>query len=580
MRDLRALRHAATAVLVMGVAGCGGGDTTRIVGPPTVIVKPSRAWVRSPHGVTFTAKSSEGSGCPANYVWDLNGDGFFDDAAGKRASYVFRGHRRHVVAAEFADCPKSVPGAVNVWTSPKPRPAACPAGKPFDLVTTSATHQRVQDANGLPLDPEWHWQCNYAGFRVGDPYPETYGDPNRACNDFAWDERTSTFTPGSNCASHLKIDAPRRRNNALWYRICHFSTDAGPTFQDNTPTLHGHVNWRPVTFRGAVKLERIQQDFPLGDGDVDMNLVPGATQTQQNYTHTLPGITSQDVDRGVRLGETPSIHLEFKYDEVMEAFRAAQSDHHVAAHRDDWARTLLALGGTADTAPDARRALRAEVIGLMGLDVRHGGYTELHPLYAMAVETAVGPGYAVWLVFARNSGTEGGCSGMVNQHRLNASRLELGLTAPSRGLVYDSSASYFEAAGGAAQHTVPRDGRTITLGLPHRGEVVAGKVVLRSPGTRVPRSVERAVGPLVVPARPPEQLDEPEDYLARLSTLPAAPSAADVLSLAPELRRPQSAAQACDRWRGEGSRALPARGVDKVETALVRQICVAAGRPF
>jgi hypothetical protein len=58
------------------------------------------------------------------------------------------------------------------------------------------------------------------------------------------------------------------------------------------------------------------------------------------------------------------------------------------------------------------------ITGLVGVDGVHGGYSELHPVYAMAVETAT-PGTDkteddTWVFFIRNQGNEGSCAGNVH----------------------------------------------------------------------------------------------------------------------------------------------------------------------
>ena len=61
---------------------------------------------------------------------------------------------------------------------------------------------------------------------------------------------------------------------------------------------------------------------------------------------------------------------------------------------------------------------RAVVIGLMGLDSEHDIYSESHPVYAMAIEVNDDLHDNTWIVFARNTGTEGNCSS--EDHPLNA----------------------------------------------------------------------------------------------------------------------------------------------------------------
>ena len=76
---------------------------------------------------------------------------------------------------------------------------------------------------------------------------------------------------------------------------------------------------------------------------------------------------------------------------------------------------------------DGRRAI---VTGLMGLDSEHGGYSELHPVYAMAIQTQPSqPGEDTWMIFARNWGGEGFCSGSIF-HTLPSAMKEFTIELP------------------------------------------------------------------------------------------------------------------------------------------------------
>ena len=71
---------------------------------------------------------------------------------------------------------------------------------------------------------------------------------------------------------------------------------------------------------------------------------------------------------------------------------------------------------------------RAVVVGLMGLDSEHDIYSESHPVYAMAIEVDSDTHDNTWIVFARNTGTEGNCSSqdhplMVNGELLRTIKL-------------------------------------------------------------------------------------------------------------------------------------------------------------
>jgi hypothetical protein len=65
--------------------------------------------------------------------------------------------------------------------------------------------------------------------------------------------------------------------------------------------------------------------------------------------------------------------------------------------------------------------LHATVVALPGLDYEHGAFTELHPLYALAINFAPGS----WAFFARNWGDEGYCSQGENPWPVQTIRLLL-----------------------------------------------------------------------------------------------------------------------------------------------------------
>jgi hypothetical protein len=53
---------------------------------------------------------------------------------------------------------------------------------------------------------------------------------------------------------------------------------------------------------------------------------------------------------------------------------------------------------------------QAIVTGLIGIDGVHGGYSEIHPVYAMAIMTSDTGSDQTWAFFIRNMGDEGECS--------------------------------------------------------------------------------------------------------------------------------------------------------------------------
>jgi hypothetical protein len=181
---------------------------------------------------------------------------------------------------------------------------------------------------------------------------------------------------GNECSSQIEgTDAP---DDPLWNTICHI--DATPPYGlDSDTTVHGHVNLRgspasdAVTYGGMVQFTGLQQDFPygFGDGDADLQLTPSSSGAEQTGTRTPPGTTPEN---------PAQIHIEFYSGEVLEAFAGSP------AHRREWTAALTGLGGS------KHGLVPAVVIGLFGLDVRHGSYSEVHPSMRWPSRTPPGLG--------------------------------------------------------------------------------------------------------------------------------------------------------------------------------------------
>src|SRR5205823_1803399 len=73
-------------------------------------------------------------------------------------------------------------------------------------------------------------------------------------------------------------------------------------------------------------------------------------------------------------------------------------------------------------------------------DSEHGGYSEVHPIYAIAIEVNPDPKDDTWIVFVRNRGNEGFCS--KHDHPLQGlSRFLLLIPPPPNSQVTDAQAT-------------------------------------------------------------------------------------------------------------------------------------------
>jgi hypothetical protein len=217
------------------------------------------------------------------------------------------------------------------------------------------------DESGRPRNPEWRSSAENAS---------AYPDVTKLCalpskNPFA---DCSTSQPTLDLASG--VTRMICRVDKQWARF----------------ELPGHVNWRNVTYEGTVSWESLSFD-----GDVNVRLVPSAkaalTSTRTRY-----------------------LGLEFDGIETIEEFTTPW-----------WLEfNDAAWDGSAGKLIDGHRAV---LTGLLGLDCEHGCYTEIHPVYAMAIQGSPANGKDVWAYFARNVGNEGFCSRYL--HSLDGTRVTL-----------------------------------------------------------------------------------------------------------------------------------------------------------
>jgi hypothetical protein len=85
------------------------------------------------------------------------------------------------------------------------------------------------------------------------------------------------------------------------------------------------------------------------------------------------------------------------------------------------------------------------IIGLFNIDTVHT-HTELHPAWAIAVQTEADGHREVWQVFARNWGTGGDCGGRLD-HRIRLPRVVLPL--PGKGRAFSAAEGDFRYHGAA-----------------------------------------------------------------------------------------------------------------------------------
>lgn len=240
---------------------------------------------------------------------------------------------------------------------------------PFDLV-----HYQT-DENGLPQNPQWGEQVNH---------------PNSFPNPLDYTKCPNADFSGPQCTSLHQVSGINKATYSA--PVCMWG-GAG------SKRANGHVNWTAATYTGS-----IYWGGPSLDGDYDWSLKPDNNA----------GLTTENDPRPAVPGAPKNpqfIHVEFDSKETSDAFQSPL-----------WSRFKSYLdpvcSGATYTCDEAKGremvdGRRAIVVGLLGLDSEHGGYSELHPVYAMALQTKPGSGNPEddsWMLFARNWGNEGYCS--------------------------------------------------------------------------------------------------------------------------------------------------------------------------
>jgi hypothetical protein len=278
---------------------------------------------------------------------------------------------------------------------------------PFDLVENNFSDgSPKRDLNGWMLNPQWSEQQN-----PGAPLPDASDIVRCPSTDFSDDK----------C-----VRADKKNTLVDKAGLCTIlNCGLGPLFSKHPgKRAAGHVNWKAATYMGKVCLNDISADF-----DYTLNIM----------TFDSAGLTTLNPPNDRDKGFKPlAIHTEFDTRETVLSFITPE-----------WKKLSGEPGDDCDNKPDlcVISNNRAIEVGLMGLDTVHNGYSELHPVYALAIE--IEPSeikskvITKWLIFARNRGDQGDCS--THDHPLVCNdnnpveELTLFLPAPARAIVSDAT---------------------------------------------------------------------------------------------------------------------------------------------
>lgn len=253
-----------------------------------------------------------------------------------------------------------------------------PHSKPFDLVWDTIH----LDYNNLPQNPLWAYQLNPGGLP----------DFSSICGSaFSGGNSENTATLAKVCTSQpTTFDIDHSLEEAFGY--CQ-------------GLINGHLTWMNATYTGIVLWDSWSGDpdfFANADlADGDFNLLLWDPFPSQN------GYTDLNWSGSGEFG----IGLEFK---DQDSVNKAQGPWWVQLRNSDITNNSLTSTTTQMFNPSGG-GLPAVVTGIIGIDGVHGGYTESHPVFSIALDThqAVTQDNTVtenWVYFLRTKGNGGGCS--------------------------------------------------------------------------------------------------------------------------------------------------------------------------
>lgn len=268
-------------------------------------------------------------------------------------------------------------------------PLWSPHSKPFDLVWNMASDE---DENGLPINPQWNFSVENWNPKVDlahwNPHVGQGAQPH--------------FIPTCGAGFPSKPIGQYEIDYGILSRICtSMSYDfdlrpAGGGLCGGDP-YPGHMNFGIATFQGQIAWGD-WSGIPPQDEDWAFELTP---RNGAGLAGTGDGNANAS-----------TLHAEFDIMEVLGLSLTPFWGDLVAKPFFPIGKPSSSIASTF-AGPDGQ-GLEGVVIGVLGLDGVHGGFTEIHPLYAMAVRLEQNPipGMVVekWAFFLRNFGDEGMCS--------------------------------------------------------------------------------------------------------------------------------------------------------------------------
>ncbi len=316
------------------------------------------------------------------------------------------------------------------------------APSPLDLVWTNV------DPGYIPLNPEWAYEKAHGG-----QHPDTA----TLCGGFAY---SNTVSGGVSFGSPpCTSQSPISNFPGSWSLNSALCSDKAQSGH-----LDGHLNWMAATFSGIIQWDNHKDWTKMDDDDYNFNFFPD----------TVTGLTADNITNF----HYSMIETEFDSDETVDLIDKGWWDTFHKAVDSNGGEP----GGRAGQMIDSHRTI---ITGLFGLDSEHGAYSELHPVWGMAIEVQEGvPSDDQWSFLVRNWGNEGYCSQdsetlpvntmsffipMPGATGVTANTSELYQTHASGGTAYNPSVSITSQPGGAVItfDLGPPSAKTLVNGLVH-----------------------------------------------------------------------------------------------------------------
>ena len=295
----------------------------------------------------------------------------------------------------------------HVWTPAPPAVAASPSKEGNPVWSSLAVNGEVQN-------PRWSAQG-----RNGQPLPPIAD----ACKKEPYTSTCTDFPVVKDSAAGLNYVA------CSWFNLL--------------PPLAGHADWLVAQYTGAIGWLNYADD-----ADFNFMLFPEDDAGLTSNNHRAAGVQKQ----GEEPDSTRYIEVEFDPSESSPLFDST------------WWRQLL--GKAIEFADNGAVPVMNEheparlplgvVSGLFGLDCEHGCRSEVHPVYALGIQTDDRAENNTWAIFVRNWGNGGFCSRYDHRLATAGNQIKILLPRTADGAPGVIGPDDYEFTSTAKAHTAPQ----------------------------------------------------------------------------------------------------------------------------